>query len=578
MKQLVRRGPLTLAVALTTAVVATPLAVVVGHVGADSGGLWQHLASTVLPTYVHNTLWLAIGVAVLSCLLGVSSAWAVTLCRFPGRDIFRWALLLPLAIPTYLGAYAYSDLLQFSGPVQTWLRTTFEWSQGDYWFPQVRSLEGVVVILALGLFPYVYLATRTAFLEQSVCVLEVGRTLGLGPWQSFFRIALPLARPSIFAGLSLVLMETLAEFGAVQYCAVDTFATGIYRTFTLPNRFALTAAAQLSACLLLAIAVLIAAESLARRSARFHHTTTRYRDLPSWRLSGWRAALAFASCALPVLLGFVVPLLLFAAKTLRGGDTKAGSAFLEMGRNSFVLGALAAFLAVVLAVGIAFARRLQPTPLHRLMARIAGIGYAIPGAVIAIGVLIPVTWADHAIRRLGGVFSSGSGLLLSGTVLAVIYGYQTRFLAVSLNFVQAGLSRLRPSLDDAARTLGVGPWGMLRRVHLPMLRGTVLAAGLLVFVDVVKELPATLILRPFGFDTLAVRVYQLASDERLDEASTGALAIILIGLLPVIVLSRMLDRSRPGDAADDAAGDAPTPLNDGPSNDVPTLPKTPHAP
>ena len=557
---------MTMAVVSITAVVAAPLAVVVAHVGADSGGLWQHLASSVLPKYVWNTFWLALGVGMLSCLLGVSTAWAVTLCRFPGRSVFRWALLLPLAIPTYLNAYAYTDLLQFSGPVQGWLRATFGWSAGDYWFPQVRSLEGVIVILAVSLFPYVYLATRTAFLEQSVCVLEVSRTLGHGPWSSFFRVALPLARPSIAAGLSLVLMETLAEFGAVQYCAVDTFATGIYRTFTLPNRYALTAAAQLSACLLLAIALLLMLEALARRRARFHHTSTRYRALPSRRLTGWKAALAFATCAVSVVLGFALPLGLFAVKSLRGGDDRVGSLFLEMGRNSFLLGALASLLAVTLAVLIAFAQRLRPTPLRRVLARIAGIGYAIPGAVIAIGVLIPVTWADrHVHQLLESFFGSAPGLLLSGTVVAVIYGYQTRFLAVSLNFVQAGWMRLRPSLDDAARTLGASPSGLLARVHLPMLRGTLLAAALLVFVDVVKELPATLILRPFGFDTLAVRVYQLASDERLDEASTGALAIILIGILPVIVLSRMLDRSRPGDAAsgapnDEAPATTPEPL------------------
>lgn len=534
--------------ALVTAVVATPLVVVVAHVGADSGGLWPHLASTVLPKYISNTLWLALGVALLTSVFGVATAWAVTLCRFPGRRWFRWALLLPLAIPTYLGAYAYTDLLQFSGPLQTALREAFGWSRGDYWFPQVRSLEGAIVILSLGLFPYVYLATRTAFLEQSVCVLEVGRTLGLGPWQSFFRIALPLARPSIFAGLSLVLMETLAEFGAVQYCAVDTFATGIYRTFTLPNQHALTAAAQLSACLLLLIGLLIAAEAYARRSARFHHTSSRYRQLPTWKLSGPRAALAFCTCALPVLCGFIIPLSIFLLKTLRGGDARATEMFWTMGRNSFVLGALASITAVALALLVAFGRRWHGHPLNRFLARLAGIGYAIPGAVIAIGVLIPLTWADLQIQPwVRWLFGSQAGFLLSGTLVAVLYGYQTRFLAVSLSFLQAGLTRLRPSLDDAARSLGASPLSMLGRVHLPMLRGTLLAAALLVFVDVVKELPATLILRPFGFDTLAVRVYQLASDERLDEASTGALAIILIGLLPVVVMSRMLDRSRPGD-------------------------------
>ncbi len=531
----------TVLVALISTIVATPILVITARVGADSGGLWDHLAATVLPEYVRNTLWLAFGVAVLTSVLGVGTAWTVTLCRFPGHAFFRWALLLPLAIPAYLGAYAYTDLLQYSGPLQTWLRGVFDWTRNDYWFPEVRSLSGAVVILALALYPYVYLAARTAFLEQSVCVLEVSRTLGLGPWRSFFRVALPLVRPSIFAGLSLVLMETLAEFGAVEYCAVDTFATGIYRVFVQPDPHALTAAAQLSACLLLLVALLIGAEAWSRRAARFHHTSTRYRRLPSWRLSGGKAALAFAGCTLPVAAGFGVPCAVFVAGTARGGDQRALETFFAIGRNTFVLAAVASVVAVLLALAVAYGRRLHRTPAVRALARLAGIGYAIPGGVIAIGILIPLAWLDHRLNAL-----VGTGLLLSGSLFAVVYGYQTRFLAVSLNLIQAGLTRIRPSLDGAARTLGATPARTLAAVHLPMLRGTLLGAMLLVFVDVIKELPATLILRPFNFDTLAVRVYRLASDERLAEASTGALAIILIGLVPVAILSRMLDRARPG--------------------------------
>ncbi|MEL7059358.1 MAG: iron ABC transporter permease [Acidobacteriota bacterium] len=549
-----RIGGPTAAVAAVTALVAMPLLVIAARVGADTGGLWSHLVATVLPGYLRNTLWLAFGVAATTCVLGVTTAWLVTLCRFPGHRVLRWALLLPLAIPSYLGAYAYTDLLQFAGPVQTWLRESLGWSAGDYLFPDIRSLGGAVAILSLALYPYVFLAARAAFLEQSVCMLEVSRTLGLGPVASFFRVALPLARPSIIAGLTLVLMETLAEFGAVQHCAVDTFATGIYRTFTLPDRHALTAAAQLSACLLLLIGLLLATEAVARRAARFHHTSTRYRRLPSWQLRGPSAAAAFVCCTLPVVLGFVVPAALFAQKTWRAGDARARDTFFEFGANSLFLGAISALAAVALATAVAFGRRLEPTPSNRLMARVAGIGYAVPGAVIAIGVLIPAIWLDVRLDRvLGGLFGREVGLLVTGTAAALLIGYQTRFLAVSLNLVQAGLTRLRPSVDHAARTLGASRLRMLARVHLPMLRSSLLAAGLLVFVDVVKELPATLILRPFDLDTLAVRVYRLASDERLDEASTGALAIIAIGLLPVIVLSHLLDRARPG--AEDGEAD-----------------------
>lgn len=530
----------SLGVALVSLAVATPLAVVVSKVGAESGDLWRHLASTVLPEYLRNTLWLALGVGVLTTVLGVATGWAVTLCRFPGRAVFRWALLLPLAVPTYLSAYAYTDLLQFSGPVQRALRDAFGWSRGDYVFPEIRSLGGAVLVLTLALFPYVYLAARAAFVEQSVCVLEVSRTLGHGPWSSFFRVALPLARPSVAAGLALVLMETLAEFGAVDYFAVDTFATGIYRTFTLPDRHALTAAAQLSACLLVLVALLLAAEAWSRRAARHHHTSVRYRELPSWRLSGPAAFSAMLVCAAPVVLGFVVPALVFLVEAWRSGDRRA-PALAEMARHSFVLGALAAAVAVLLALGVAYGRRLRPSRLNRLLARVAGIGYAVPGVVVAIGVLIPLVWLD---RRVAAPL--GAGLVLSGSLLAVLYGYQVRFLALALGLVRSGLERIRPSLDGAARTLGRSPLGALRSVHLPMLRGTAAAAAVLVFVEVVKELPATLILRPFDFDTLAVRVYQLASDERLSEASTGALVLILVGLVPVVVLSRMLDRSRPG--------------------------------
>ncbi len=535
----------TLCVAAVAALAVAPVALVVVQIGAPSGGLWSHLAATVLPAYVRNTLWLASGVALITAVLGVGTAWLVTLCRFPGARMLRWALLLPLAIPAYLSAYAYTDLLQFSGPVQSTLRATFGWQAGDYAFPNVRSLGGATMFLSLALYPYVFLAARAAFLEQSVCVLEASRTLGLGPWRSFVRVALPLARPSVIAGLALVLMETLAEFGTVQYCAVDTFATGIYRAFTLPDVHAMTAAAQLSVCLLIAVALLLGVEAMARRAARFHPTSTRQRPQPAWRLRGLRGAIAIGACSLPVVLGFAIPAGRFALLTWRGGDARAREIFVEIGRNTFLLGLVAATLSVLLALVVALACRLRPTPLNRVLAAAAGMGYAIPGAVLAIGILILLTGLDLQVTRpLGQVFGLELGLLLSGTAVALVYGYQARFLAVSLNLLRAGLTRLRPSLDDAARSLGATPMRMLGRVHIPMLRGTLITCGLLVFVDVIKELPATLILRPFNLDTLAVRVYQLASDERLAEASTGALAIILVGLVPVVLLSTLLDRSQ----------------------------------
>ncbi|HUG92087.1 MAG TPA: iron ABC transporter permease [Planctomycetaceae bacterium] len=529
------------------ALISTPVIVVVASLFFDSGGVWQHLAETVLATYVVNTALLALGVVAGTLLLGTGAAWAVTLCRFPGRSFFTWALLLPLAIPTYLAAYSYTDLLQFSGPVQTWLRTTFGWQRGDYWFPEVRSLPGAIALFSLVLYPYVYLAARAAFLEQSVCVLEASRTLGLNPRRSFFRVALPLARPSLAAGASLVLMESVAEFGAVDYCAVDTFATGIYRTWM--SRGSVTAAAQLAACLLGFVAVAIALEQFSRRSARHYHPTYRYRVLPGWPLRGWRAAAVMAGCGMPVVFGFVVPAAVFVWMTWRGGDPRARELFWELGKNTFLLAAISSLLAVALALVIAYGKRLWPARVMRAAAGIAVLGYAIPGGVIAVGILIPAIWLDHRLADVRDrLFGGTSGLVITGTVGALILGYQVRFMAVSLNVINAGLTRIRTTLDDAARTLGASRSRMLARVHAPLLRTSLLSAALLVFVDVIKELPATLLLRPFDFDTLAVRVHQLASDERLPEASTGGLAIILVGLIPVYLLSRAINRSRPGAA------------------------------
>lgn len=525
--------------------IALPILVVLSSIGMDSDGEWQHLAETVLADYVKNTVLLAVGVTSICLIVGVSCGWAVSLCKFPGHRFFSWALLLPMAIPTYLIAYAYSDLLQFSGPIQTWLRETFEWTKQDYWFPEVRSLSGAIALLSAVLYPYVYLAARTAFLEQSVCALEVSRTLGLSPLRSFFRVALPLARPSVFAGCSLVLMESVAEFGAVDYCAVDTFATGIYRTWM--SLGSVTAAAQLSAILLLFVGFAFALEQVSRGRAKHHHATGRYRELPKWELTGWKSLAAICICSFPILVGFVGPVLVFSWLTWNAGDERSLELAWKLGSNTFKLALMASVIAVTLALVIGYGKRKCPTRTMKIAAFTSRLGYAVPGGVIAIGVMIPATWFDH---RIGDLleqwFGWSTGLLVSGTVVAVLIGYQVRFMAVSSNLIEAGLLRIRSSLDDASATLGASRSKTLFRVHAPLLKGSVLAAALLVFVDVTKELPATIILRPFDFDTLAVRVYQLAADERLSEASTGALMIILVGLIPVIMLSRAIGSSRPG--------------------------------
>jgi iron(III) transport system permease protein len=554
-----RTSPLGLIGIGIACLVALPVLAVVVQLAEPAGAAWTHLAETVLPRYLRNTTLLMLGVGAGVMVVGVGTAWLVAMCRFPGRDLFEWALLLPLAVPTYVIAYAYTDFLQFAGPLQSGLRELFGWSRGDYWFPQVRSLGGATTLMVLVLYPYVYLITRAAFLEQSVCVLEVGRTLGRTPWRLFGSVALPLARPAIAGGTALALMETLNDFGAVQYFGVDTFTTGIYRTWFGLGEPA--AAAQLAALLLVFVLLLVVLERWSRGRARFFHTSSRYRALPQFELSGVRGLLAVAACAAPVLLGFVLPAALLGQMALNHGDPLFGTRFLDFAANSLVLAGTTALLAVGLALALCYAARQGAGApggglLSKVAVRMAGMGYAIPGSVIAVGVLAPLGFLDNRMNAwLEDWLGIAPGLLLTGTLVALVYAYLVRFLAVSINAVDGSLARITPSMDGAARTLGQSPLGTLRRVHMPLTRGSLLAAGILVFVDVMKELPATIILRPFNFDTLAVRAYELASDERLSQASTASLVIVAVGIIPVVMLSRALARSRPGHA-DDQAGAA----------------------
>ncbi|WP_422674151.1 ABC transporter permease [Billgrantia antri] len=540
-----RLSPWTLLILAVALVVALPVIAVLAHIVMPTQGVWQHLASTVLGRYLSNTFYLAIAVGVGSMVIGTGSAWLVVMCRFPGRRLFEWALLLPLAVPTYVIAYAYTDFLQYAGPLQSWLRELFGWGHGDYLFPDIRSLGGAATLITLVLYPYVYLLARAAFLEQSVCVLDVGRTLGRGPWSLFATVAVPLARPAIVGGVSLVLMETLNEFGAVQFFGVDTFTTGIYRTwFGLGEQ---VAAAQLAACLLLFVIALVLLERWSRGKRKYFHTTNRYQQLPEFRLRGWRAVAAFTACALPVLVGFLIPCGLLLQMAIAKGDTLLGTRFLDFAWNSLTLAITASLIAVGLAVILSYGVRLHDSPLTRIATRIASMGYAIPGSVIAVGILIPFAWLDNALNSwLHAHYGKIVGLIFSGSAFILVYAYVVRFLAVSFNTVEASLGKVTPSMDAASRTLGQTPVGTLKRIHTPIMRGSLIAAGILVFVDVMKELPATIILRPFNFDTLAVRAYSLASDERLAEASTASLAIVAVGIIPVILLSMAMRRSRPG--------------------------------
>lgn len=521
--------------------VCVPIAVVVASVFLHDQGTWAHLASTVLPGYVGNTVVLVLGVGLGVSFLGVGTAWLVTACRFPGRRALEWMLVLPLAAPAYVLAYAYTDFLQFSGPLQSALRSAIGWQAGEYWFPEVRSLPGAIAMFSLALYPYVYLLSRATFLERSLSALEAGRLLGYGPVRSFFAIALPLARPAIAAGVALALMETLADFGTVSYFAVQTFTTGIYHAWlSLGDR---VAAGQLSTLLLALVFAVLLLERWNRGRARFHTSASQRRE-SLYVLAGARRWLAGLVCALPVLLGFVLPagILLFMA--MRESDSQHGGRMWVLIGNSFTLAGVAAVVVVVVALVMAYAARIVKSPLVSGANRVAGLGYALPGAVIAVGILVPVTRLDHALVDALASFGISTGLLLTGGILALVYAYAVRFMAIALQTVESGLSKITPSMEDAARSLGYRPAETMLKVHLPMLRGSVLTAGLIVFVDVMKELPATLVMRPFNFDTLAVQAYNYASDERLPEAAAASLVIVAVGLIPLLVLSRSIAKGR----------------------------------
>ena len=533
-----------LAIIAIAIVITIPILTVMGSIFDDNREIWQHLVETVLKDYILNSLWLMLGVGMGVLIIGVGCAWLVTMCQFWGVNLFEWILLMPLATPAYLLAYSYTNMLDYFGPVQTWLRQIFAWdSIDDYWFPEIRHLGGAIVMLILVLYPYVYLLARVAFLEQSICTLEASRSLGYNPWQSFFKVALPLARPSIMAGLALALMETLNDFGTVEYFGVNTFTTGIYRTWLgMGER---EAAAQLASFLMIFIIALVVLERWSRFSARYYHSSSSSQKLPRYQLNWLSASGAFIACSIPVLLGFVIPTLYFLRLTISNYQQTLNNQFLRLAKNSLILAVLTALIALIVSLIIAYGQRLMPNLIISTSARIASMGYAIPGSVIAVGVLIPLGKFDNSFDSwMRSNFNLATGLLLTGSIVGLIYAYLVRFLAVSFNTIESSLGKIKPNLDDASRSLGYGPFATLLKVYLPLMWGGIFTAIMLVFVDVMKELPATLVMRPFNFDTLAVRVYQYASDERLIEASAPALAIILVGIVPVILLSYRIAKSR----------------------------------
>ena len=536
----------TLIAAAIGLLVAIPVGSVLLTALGPSDGIWSHLVSTVLPVYVGNTLWLMVGVAVGTIVIGTSTAWLVTMYRFPGRRILSWALLLPLAVPSYILAFVITDQLEYAGNVQSALRDVFGWTSArDYWFPEIRSLGGAIIVLSLVLYPYVYLLARAAFIEQSLGLFETSRTLGRGPVASFFSIAVPLARPAIAVGVALALMETLNEFGTIDFFAVPTLTAGIFDVWL--NMDSTAGAAQLASVLVAFTLVLVVIERISRRSRRYHDTTTRVQALPEYPLSPGHAAAALVWCAAPVALGFVLPACVLGDYALVFYPVTLEADYIDYVWNSMMLAVWAAAITAIVGIALAYGVRLSPRPAMRGLAEFATIGYAVPGAVLAVGIMVPLGYFDNALdaasRRL---FDLPLGLLISGTATGLVIGYVVRFLALGYRTVDSGLSRVTPSIEGAARTLGANPTRALVRVHVPLIRPSVVTAALLVFVDTMKELPLTLILRPFNFDTLATFVYQYASDELLEECALGALTIVAAGVVPVMVMSRTIARSRPG--------------------------------
>ncbi len=531
---------------LLLALVLLPLvAVVVLALGADSN-VWPHLASTVLPYAALNTLVVAAGTAALCLVTGTCAAWLVTMYRFPLRWLVDKLLVVPLAVPTYIVAYCYVELLDYAGPVQSGLRSAFNWtSPSDYWFPDVRSVPGAIFIFSCVLYPYVYLFARASFVQQSVCALEVARTLGRSALGAFRSVAVPMARPALAAGAALVVMETFNDLGAVQYLGVQTLTASIYATWV--QRSNLGGAAQLATVMMMFIFALLLIERWLRGGGKVHHTTGRYRAIPFEELRGLKGYAAAAFALLPFIVGFCIPAgVLFRHSFDYWGELATGD-FLSAAGNTLLLACIAALVTVSLAVLLVYAKRVVASAIGPVAVRLSGLGYAVPGTVLAIGLLIPLAKADNLINDAAfGVFGVSTGLILSGSLFAITLAYVIRFLTVALGSVEAGLERISTNLDAVARTLGGTAWSTLWRVHLPLLTPAVGAAALLVFVDTIKELPATLLLRPLNVETLATQVYSLAGLEQFERASPGALLIVVAGLVPLFLLHRAIALGRAG--------------------------------
>ncbi len=524
--------------AIIAALVLLPIATVVWLALNPSQPIWGHLVATTLPRYLGNSLLLSGAVGALSAVVGTVAAWLVVMYRFPGARWLEWALLLPLAIPAYVGAYALTDFLEYAGPVQTGLRALMGWENAqDYAFPQIRSRGAAIVVIAAALYPYVYLLARAAFRELSAQSFDVAQALGAGPVARFRRVGLPLARPAIAAGTAIVMMETINDFGVVEYFGVQTLTTGIFTVWLEQGNAG--GAAQIACVILVLVLVLVTLEKLSRRRSRFYALSRSERRPTRHDLSGARGWAATAFCAVPFGMGFVLPLGVIGSHALGQGDRWIDPGLGRALWHTIATGGAAAALTVLGALFVVYGVRLSGRTLPRLLLPVTSIGYAAPGAVLGVGLLLPLAWADNRVADLWVVLTGvDPGLILTGSAAAIVLAYVVRFFAIAQGAVDSAMGRVSPSLPMAARALGRTAGGALGSVYLPMIRGSLGTALLLVFVDCVKELPATLLLRPFNYNTLATRVYEQASLERIGEAAPGALLVTLVGLVAVAVLAR----------------------------------------
>jgi len=526
---------------LTLLLVLPILAIFYTAIG-ETDDLFTHLMSTVMPTYIYNTIALTTGVMFVSLIFGIPSAWFMAMCKLPTEKWLQWALVLPLAMPGYIIGYIFTDWFDFAGPIQIFLRDITGWGPGEYWFPDIRTLGGAILVLSLVLYPYVYLLCRAAFMEQNVSLLQSARLLKCSPWESFWRISLPLVRPSIAVGLSLVAMETIGDFGTVSYFAVNTLTTAVYDTWLGYSN--LNAAAKISAIMLVVVVLLLSAERYSRRKQKlFQSQFNSYEDF-RYELQGWQKWGALIWCWGLVAIAFIFPLLQLIDYAITYFAQSWTAEFREYALNSLVVSITAAIIGVVIALIVNFSQRVNGGRSSLAFMRLSSMGYAVPGTVLAIGVMVAVLFMDHRVNDIAKAMEWGRpGLIFSGSMFALIFAMVVRFSAVAIGSVESNLNKISPSLDMASRTMGCTPNTMLWRVHFPLVKRGALIAGLLVFIESMKELNAALLLRPFNFETLATYVYNFASDEHLELAALPAVLLVLVGLIPLVVVNRSLEQS-----------------------------------